>query len=683
MDSQYPFFARQSRSTSRGCARAIVTAALLCTAAAPGQAQEPRKDDLTQMNLEQLLSIQVTSVSKKEQKLSNAAAAVFVITQEDIHRSGAQNIPDLLRMVPGVDVAQIDASVWAITIRGFNSRYSNKVLVLVDGRSVYTPTFSGVYWDQLDMPLDDVERIEVIRGPGGTIWGANAVNGVINIITKSARSSRGKLASVSASSSGESHNAVRYGGSAGAHGDYRATLGYSRFAGGQFPIGISGSDSWSRAHAAFRSDFDLSTNDLLTVQGDLFSNTGHHLRHTWYYPAPDDPAVSTRFGNGGGNFLANWSHTGAGGSEMSLQTYYDSYRRDDQGTPEFQRTFDLRLDQHISTAGRHDITWGAGFRTAYSGVARGFGVQLSPDSRTDHLASAFLQDEIQVGSGLWITLGSKIEHNDYTGVEYEPNMRLVWTPNTRETLWAAASRGIRLPNREEFGVRVDLLSYPLGPGMTLSTPLTGNPKQRSEEIRDFEFGYRAQYSRNLSADVSSFVSFYRNLATFDVQTPRFLPNANGTVTVESPVVYGNKARAFTYGAETSINYQVTPFWRLSPGYALLKVVIKPDPTSTDPYATEVGRNAPRNTFNIRSFINLSRRLQWDQMLYWVGSVSKGTVAAYSRLDTRLAWTVGDSAEISVVGQNLLRPGTFQYSDNFDLAGSAARRAVFGKITWRF
>ena len=683
MDSDSHLFEPHPALRPRGRQRAMITALLVAVWAMPGPAQQPAKDDLTQINLEQLLNIQVTSVSKKEQKLSNAAAAVFVITQEDIRRSAAQNVPDLLRMVPGVDVAQIDANVWAVTIRGFNSRYSNKVLVLVDGRSVYTPTFSGVYWDQLEMPLEDIDRIEVIRGPGGTVWGANAVNGVINIITKPAKAAKGGFATASVSSDGESHNVMRYGGAAGSTGNYRASLSFSRLSGGAFANGVPGDDTWSNARGSFRSDFEFSKQDLLTVEGDLFSNRGDQVRHVSYYPTASDIPQPGRFAGAGGDLLANWSHTLANGSEMALQAYYDTYRRDDHASPEFQRTVDLRLDHHIPTSGRHDITWGAGYRMAYSGVGRGFAIQLSPRVRADQLMSAFVQDEIQIGTGLWLTIGSKIEHNDYTGFEYEPNARLVWTPNTRHTLWAAASRGIRQPNREEFSVQLDLISSSPGPGMMLVSTLQGNRHQRSEEIRDYELGYRAQLTRRLSTDVTSFFSAYRNLSTFESQPLIYRPNPDGTLTVQAPVIYGNKAGGRTYGNEASLNWQVTPFWRVSPGYALLHVEIKPDPSCTDATATLVAGNTPRATFNVRSLVNLGRRLQWDQALYWVDSISGGTVAAYTRVDSRLTWRLRESTEVSIAGRNLLRPGVFQYSDTFDLMGSAAKRSVFGNITWRF
>jgi iron complex outermembrane recepter protein len=637
-------------------------------------------------SLEQLLNVEVTSVSKKEQKLARTAAAVFVISHEDIRRSGAQNLPDVLRMAPGVDVSQIDANAWAITIRGFNSRFSNKVLVLVDGRSVYNTAFSGVYWDQLDMPLEDIERIEVIRGPGATVWGANAVNGVINIITRSSKATEGGLASASVSSRLDSQDLLQYGGTLsagpGLSGTYRAFTKYSRTADSEQPDGVSGFDGWSRIHGGFRTDWDLSPSDSLTVQGDLFSNSGSQSRRQWFYPAPSDPPFAQNWAAAGGNMLTRWNHTSPDGSDLSLQAYYDTYRREDLGVPESEKTFDLDFQRHVVTGSHHDIVFGAGYREATTAVPTGYQISLTPVKRTDSLYNAFIQDEIRAADRLWLTLGTKVEHNAYTGFEYEPSARLAWAPTGRQTFWAAASRAIRQPSREEAGVNAEVLAYPLGPYTMLESRVIGNPHFRSEELRDFEIGYRSQWTKNVSLDVTGFLSFYRHLGTFEPQTPTFLAGPEGVV-VMVPIISDNKGSSTNYGTEVAVNWKVNSRWRVEPGYAYLRIDARLDPTSGDTTFLALAGNTPPNTFQVRSFLNLSSRLQWDQTVYWMQRMPNGTIPSYARLDTRLAWKLSGSTEISLVGQNLLRPGIVQFGDTFNLVGTPAPRSVIGKITWSF
>lgn len=652
----------------------------LATSAAWSQA------GLGDASLEQLLNVEVTSVSKKEQKLSRTAAAVFVIGHDDIRRSGAQNLPDVLRMAPGVEVAQIDANAWAITIRGFNSRFSNKVLVLVDGRSVYTPSFSGVYWDQLDMPLEDIERIEVIRGPGATVWGANAVNGVINIITKSSKATQGGLATASLSSDLDSQGMLRYGGTLssgpGASGTYRAFAKYSRIVDTDLSDGTTGQDGWSRIHGGFRSDWDLSPRDSLTVQGDLFSNRGSQTRRQWFYPSPSDPPFAQTWAAAGGNLLSRWNHTSAGGSDMSLQAYYDTYRRDDLGLPESEKTFDLDFRQHVAAGSRNDIVFGAGYRMATTLVPPGYQISLTPSKRTDSLYNTFIQDEIQVADRLWLTLGTKIEHNAYTGFEYEPSARLAWTPTMRQTFWAAASRAIREPSREETGVDAEVLAYPLGPYTMLQTRVLGNPRFRSEELRDYEIGYRTQFTRNVSLDVTGFLSFYRHLGTDEPLAPAILAGPGGVV-VMVPVLSDNKGYSTNYGTEVALNWKVSSRWRIEPGYSFLRVNAHVDPTSGDTSLAGRAGNSPPHTFRVRSLLNLSSRLQWDHTIYWMQKMPNGSVPSYASLDSRLAWKLGESTEISLVGQNLLRPGTVQFGDTLNLVGTPAQRSVFGRIAWSF
>src|SRR5450432_462927 len=424
------------------------TLTLGLSAIAVGAAQPPPQTDLSRLDVEDLMNIKVTSVSKREQSLSRTAAAVFVINQEDIRRSGATNIPDLLRMAPGVDVEQIDANAWAISVRGFNSRYSNKVLVLIDGRTVYTPSFSGVFWEHLDIPLDNIERIEVIRGPGATVWGANAVNGVISIFTKSSKDTKGGLVTAGGGSQTHALGLVQYGGTAGEDGAYRAFGKYFDVGNSVMPDGSPAADHWMRAHAGFRADWDLSSRDSLMVEGDLFANQGSQTRRSSLIATPFDRIFNERTDATGGNVLARWNHTLAGGSQTSFQTYYDTYRRDDMGVPEMLKTVDLDFQHHVAAGNRHDIVWGLSYRASNTALSPGYAIAFSPPSQTDSFYSGFVQDEIRVSDSLWFTIGAKLEHNPYGGLELEPSARLAWSPSGgRHTIWAAASKAIRQPAR--------------------------------------------------------------------------------------------------------------------------------------------------------------------------------------------------------------------------------------------
>jgi iron complex outermembrane receptor protein len=648
--------------------------------------QAPRPRDLTQASLEDLMDIQVTSVSKKEQKLSKAGAAVFVITQEDIHRSGARNIPDLLRMVPGVDVAQINANQWAISVRGFTDRFGDKVLVLIDGRSVYSPLSSGVNWDQQDVPLEDIERIEVIRGPGGTVWGANAVNGVINIITKSAKATLGGLVSASVGSQEAAQGLAQYGGKIGQTGAYRVFGDYSNIGTSPSANGQSPTDGWHKSHGGFRSDWDLSQGDTLTVQGDVYQERGTQGLDTLFSnDLPREAIFADKLTVDAENILARWNHSFSNGSDSSLQVYYDRYDRLDSGADEIQNTVDVDFQHHLTIGSRHDIVWGLGFRLTTDNVTPGYSKSFEPPRFTDNLYSTFLQDEIRLNNSLWLTLGSKFEHNTYTGFEYEPSARLVWAVTDRQAIWISASRAIRQPSRSDVHLEVDLAVVPLDGGGFGVIELTGNPNRKAESLYDFELGYRAQVRKQLSLDISIFSSIYHNLQTQEPATPFFTLDP-GPPHLVIPLIFGDLAHAHNYGGEVSANWTVTHRWRLSPGYSFLQMHVAGDPSTQDPNAGSIANESPKHQVQIRSFLDLTRKLDWDSTLYKIGHLTdggNGSTPGYTSFDTRLGWRIGESLELSVVGQNLLSPARAEYHDAYGIFHGLVARSVFGKVTWRF
>jgi iron complex outermembrane recepter protein len=642
--------------------------------------------DLAETSLEDLLNVQVTSVSKKEQKLARAGAAVYVITQEDIHRSGMTSIPDLLRMAPGIDVAQIDANTYAISVRGFNDRLANSVLVLIDGRTVYTPTTSGVYWDQQDVPLEDIDRIEIIRGPGGTVWGANAVNGVINIITKSAQATQGGLVSADAGSHETVHGLAQYGAKIGQSGAYRVFGNYSNTGNLTASDGKEATDGWQMRHLGFRSDWNLSPRDTLTVEGDLLQTVEDQtISVTFSNALPTQGTFSEKVWVDAGDLLERWNRTLSNGSDLSLQVYYDRYKRHDEGVTETLNTVDFDFHHHLALGSRHDVVWGAGYRVTSDDHIPGYGKTYVPLSLTNNLFSAFVQDEMTISDSLRFTLGSKIEHNAYTGFEYEPSAQLVWQPTTRQSLWVSGARAIRQPSREEAGLLIDLAIVPLPGGNFGVVKLTGDPDRKAEELRDLEAGYRIQAAKRLSLDIASFSSYYHNLITTD--------NADAFFTTEPspphlvlPLIFGNKASAHTYGAEVFANWNVTHRWKISPSYTAVHMRVTLDPTSTDTHQVELAANTPQHQFQIRSFLNLTHNMDWDSALYYVGRLREGgdgPVPAYTRLDTRLGWRIGESVELSIVGQNLFRPTHAEFHNAYEVRRTLAERSVFARMTWRF
>jgi iron complex outermembrane recepter protein len=647
----------------------------------PRNAQQSPPGDLTQVSIENLMDLEVISVSKKEQRLSSAGAAIYVITQEDIRRSTANSIPDLLRMVPGVDVAQLDANIWVISIRGFADRFADKVLVLIDGRSVYTPTSSGVYWDQQDLPVEDIERIEVIRGPGGTVWGANAVNGVINIITKNAKATLGGLLTAGAGSGETPQSLIQYDGKIGGRGHYRVFYKYFNVGNLTAADGTEAADGWHMAHGGFRSDWDLSSRDTMTVQGDLLGTSeGETVNVVLSNALPQQPTFNTRTRAGAGNLLGRWNRTLANNSDFSLQIYYDGYRRHEEGGFEERNTFDLDFQHHLALGSRQDVVWGLGYRVTGDNLTPKFSKRFTPARKTDNLFSGFLQDEIKIAEELWLTLGSKLEHNAYTGVEFEPSVQLVWTPSPRQATWWSVARAIRQPARADTAIQIDANIVPLDNGNFGVRQITGDPNREAENLLSYQWGYRAQASKTLSVDIATFLNFYHHLQTdepgisFVTSTP---PPTHSVFPVEST----SGAHGRTYGMEVFAHWDITRRWRISPGLTIRRMHIAPDLSSQDSAVGGVAGDTPNQKYEIRSLLSLPHKLQWDTTLYHVDSLPDQGVPGYSRVDTRVGWQFGEAAELSIVGQNLLTRHA-EFGDDAPLH-TLMRRSVYGKIEWRF
>jgi iron complex outermembrane receptor protein len=641
-------------------------------------AQPPPKD-LTQASLEDLMNVQVTSVSKKEQKLSRIGAAVFVITQEDIRRSGSTNIPDILRMVPGVNVARIDAHTWSVSVRGFNDLYGNKVLVMVDGRPLYRQSFSGVRWDEGNVPLENIERIEVIRGPGGTVWGANAVNGVINIITKSAWDTQGGLISTAVGSEVLPNATVQFGG-AGRGGAYRIFGGFSNTRTLDAPALNGSRDPTRAAHAGFRIDRDLSPQDSIMIEGDAMELHATDTLSAGLAGSPDPVATVNRpVRYTSGAALARWNRTLENGGQLSLQFYDDYYKRVDRGVTETRNTIDFTLERRVKFGSRHDAVWGLGYRRTSDLFTQG-PTTFNPLRRADSLYSAFVQDEIRLNNSLALTLGSKFEHNNYTGYESEPSAQLVWTPSVRHTLWASAGRAVRQASRVDSDLQLNFPRYPLPGGSFGEFSLSGNPHPKAEQLSALDAGYRVAAGRRLSLDISAFRYYYRHLQSLERLTPIFVPAPVPHILLR--FVTDFKANAHSEGGEISANWIPADRWRLTADYALLRIRVGLAPLSNDLSEDRSAGNSPRHRVELGSLYNLTRKLDLDARVSYTSRLRTGAIPGFAGLNLRMGWRFSEAAEFSVSGQNLLGAHD-EFADIGGRLHTPVEPSVTAKFTVRF
>jgi iron complex outermembrane receptor protein len=652
--------------------------AMLVTIALPVWSQQS-SIDLTSQSIEDLMNIQVTSVSKQQQKMSLVPAAVFVITQQDIRSSGATNIPDLLRMVPGLDVAQINANTWAISARGFNLQFANKLLVLIDGRAVYNPLFGGVNWDTQDLPLEDIDRIEVIRGPGGTVWGANAMNGVISIFTKSAADTHGGLVVAGGGNTAQGFGTAQYGDTVGGSTNYRVFVKYLN--NDHFPDlnGQNGDDGWHLLHGGFRVDSRLSTKDSLTTQGDLYTGSeGGVIVHSSFDP-PSNVNVDRLFELSGGNILSRWHHAFSDRSDTTLQFYFDRYSRSGPSADEVRNTFDLDFQHHFVWRSRQDLLWGIGFRhTGDQTVGTIDGTFLPPDA-AGNLFSSFIQDQITLKPDrVALTLGTRLENSYFTGFDLEPAARLAWTPGVRDTFWAAVSRATRTPTRRDEGLEAVLAALP-GPAELV---LLGNPNVTSEHVIAYEVGYRAQPLARLSIDTTAFLNSYRDLQSVEMLPDVVQSNPPLLIHRES---FGNGLRGTTDGLELAATWKVTNRWTLSPGYSLLRMRLHAEPGSQDTTsaATIQGTN-PVHQAQLRSHLELSHGLSWDATAYFVDRLPAPLIASNTRIDMQVTWRLAESMDLSFVGQNLLHDHHEEFNDPLQSVNSSQiKRGAYVKFTGRF
>ncbi|MES2878043.1 MAG: TonB-dependent receptor [Pseudomonadota bacterium] len=618
--------------------------------------------ELANLSFEELGNIRITSVSKKDERLGDAAASVFVITQDDLRRSGASSLPEALRLAPNLHVAQVSTNGYAISARGFNNSAANKLLVLIDGRSVYTPLFSGVFWDVQNVMLEDVERIEVISGPGGTLWGTNAVNGVINVITRSARDTQGSLATVGAGNRG-TNTALRHGGPWGDDGSYRV---YGKLSNRTHTATSSMSpvdDASHMAQMGFRIDW-AHAGDQLMVQGNAYDGSEQQ-------PAPGSIVTGVNFALGaialsGLNLLTRWERTLDRGASVSVQAYYDRTQR--TVVPTFSESLDIvdvQLQHTLPKMGRHALVWGIGYRYGMDQVINSPFIAFLPANRDQTWSNLFAQDEMTLRDDLRLTIGARIERNDYTGNEFLPSARLAWKVAPDHLLWSAASRTVRAPSRLDRDT--------FGPG---SAPflLVGGPEVRSEIATVYELGYRGQPTSRLSYSATLFHADYDHLRTQEI-TLDPLSVFGGNIT------FANRMEGSTNGLEMWGTYQATPSWRLSGGFTTLgeSLTLKPD-SNDQAAALNVGKD-PAHLWQLRSSLDLSGQSELDVTVRHVAELSNPAVPAYTAVDLRYGWRPHPGLELSVTAQNLGSPGHGEFTDV--RTRSTLEPSVWFKLVTRF
>ena len=673
---------RKSR-IQKALTRSCLSLAVAVLMAIPVWPQEPSKD-LGNKSIEDLMNIEVTSVSKKEQKLSRTASAIFVITQEDIRRSGATNIPDLLRMVPGLDVAQVNGSTWAISSRGFNDEAANKLLVMIDGRTVYSPLFSGVFWDAQQVPLEIIDRIEVIRGPGAAVWGANAVNGVINIITKKASDTQGGIISGGAGTYEQGFGTAQYGGRLGTDTYYRAFMNaFNR----NHLIGVTGQngqDDWDAYRTGFRVDTKFGVKNSFTIQGDAYNGSeGEVVAALTSFQPPQPQILNLRLGLGGWDVLSRWDRNISATSKTTLQVYFDRSNRGDPTYGEGRDTVDVDFQHDFSWGDRQDFVWGLGYRATSDNIRGSIRVSFNPQKETDQLFSSFVQDEIAiVPHSVYLTVGAKLEHNHFSGFGLQPNARVTWVVNDKTTLWASIARALQTPARDTE-VRFNQTVLPGPNGLLLVVGVIGN-KQGDEDLLADEIGYRTQLLDNLSLDLTAFYNSYSHVISREIGAP-FLEFTPPPAHLVLPVNGANLIYGESHGVEMSVNWKPASRWTLSPGYSYLQMHMHRGSTSGDSVTpVTIEGSSPREQAQLRSHVELSSRWAWDASAYFVGRLPALQIPSYTRLDTGLTWSLAKKLSVSFVGQNLLHDHHFE-SDGPDqiVVSSMVKRSAYAKVTWQF
>ena len=679
-----------TRLTSKYTLSRAITVLVFAMAAGSSLSAQNSGGDLSDLSLEDLLKVHVTSAAKKDQPIGDAPVAIFVITAEDIRLSGAESVPELLRTVPGIEVARINSNSWSVTARGFSSKYADKLLVLLDGRSIYDPLFSGVFWDMQMPMLEDIERIEVIRGPGGTLWGANAFNGVINIITKEANHTQGGLIIAGGGTDLQSRGAVRYGGALGKRGSYRLFAQHQRYAPSIDANGTEQPDAWSTSNGGFRADLNLTPRDSLMVSAEVMKGAEDAVTNGLDTQTLAPITYADRTAMGTGFFLTRWTRTRSEDSNSQLQFYYNRSQRNLTSGGEHQDTLDVEFQQRARIGSRNDIVFGAGYR--FLGVREAKGplsfVVFNPDERSLSQADVFAQDEIKiVPNHLEATAGIKIGRNPVSGTfEPQPTARLLWTPNSKNSLWGAVSRAVRL---NSLGEDDGIITLPIPSSSPVPIVINvGGGTAGSEHLLAYEFGYRSQPAKRIELD---FAMFYSTYALHTQQTGSPFLSSIPVPHMIVPVTYEDGNAGDGHGVEVSATVQASERLRLSGAYSWLSLELGDGQFSSATSFLASPMSDPRNQGNLRASYTLSKSIESTAEMRFVDRIQASQVPGYQELNLQVAWHAAEHATLSIHGENLLHEKHEEFSANSggqfisSLGGSSgyASRVVFGKLTFTF
>lgn len=635
--------------------------------------------ELKQLTLEELSQVEVVTPSKAPVKAFQSPVAVYVITSDAIRRSGATTIPAALRLAPGVEVARIDASKWSIGIRGFGSRFSRGVLVMIDGRTVYTPLLAGTYWEAQDTMIEDIDRIEVIRGPGATIWGPNAVNGVINIITKSSRETHGTLASAGGGNEEQGFGAFRYGAGTG-NLNYRF-YGKAFTRGPEFHPDNQNFDDWRGAQTGFRADWDKDSRDSFTFQGDLYKiESGQSVDAVTYAP-PYTQTVDSDADVSGGNFLSRWTRTINARNTVQVQAYFDRTARYEANFADLRNTFDVDFLHQIRVGSRQQVSWGLGARfSPANNIEVVSGLTFRPNRRTDELFTGFLQDEISLSGRLRLILGTKLLRTNFTGFEPEPSARLVWMPTDKHTLWTAFTHALRTPSDAEENFNLSGFIGITPGGVPSFARFNANPGFVPEQLNGYEAGYRRLFGQIASIDVALFYNHYHNLFDEEITGPVFLEDNPPPTHFLLPAQFGNGLLGTTKGGEVTTEWRPMSFWQLRAWYAYLQMDLQKSPTSLD-VGTIPGLvgSSPRHEVSVQSGLDLPKHLQLDLTYRYISALPGQGVPSYSTADAQLAWRFGGGFQFAVVGRDLFQPHHPEFGGDGPLVD--IKRSAYVKLTW--
>ncbi|MGH9688866.1 MAG: TonB-dependent receptor plug domain-containing protein [Candidatus Acidiferrales bacterium] len=647
-----------------------------------GQADESSQS-LKQLSIEQLGQIEVTSVTKEPEEVWKTAAAIYVITSQDIERSGATNIPEALRLAPGVEVARVDSNKWSIGIRGFGSRLTRDVLVLIDGRSVYNPLLAGTYWEVQNIPLYDIDRIEVIRGPGGTIWGPNAVNGVINIITKSSKDTQGQTASAGGGNLDQGDVTAQYGGGNGDNLTYRIYgMGFVR--GAEYHPSGDNYDTWRNIQGGFRMDGTRSAKETYTLEGDIYDEGAGETVTAVTYAPPYSQILQGAARLSGGDIVGRWQRTEGLGKDIQVQAYYDRTNRREPNFTDIRNTFDVDFLDRFRLPARQQISWGGGVRLSMGrNPTVVSGLYFLPESRTDQLYSGFFQDEIAlIPDRLSLSLGSKLLKTNYTGLQWEPNVRMLWNPTPTQALWAAYTHAVRTPAAAE---RAFYLSGYIGTGpggLPYFARFDANPSFHSEELNGWEAGYRRMLGRNFYFDLDTFYNHYGDLFSEDIIGAPYIENSPPPPHLLLPADFGNGLVGTTKGFELSPNWNPMSFWRLSASYSYLDMHLERGTNSLDVGTAPITEgSSPRNQITAESDFTISSAIDLNLTYRFVSDLPALKIDSYSTGDARLGWWLTPYLQVSVSGQNLFQPSHYEYEGDPG-PNVAIKRSVFFQVYWR-